>query len=189
MTAPREGSPATAPAALAFRVARAADADAVANLVNTAYRGDSSRRGWTTETDLVGGPRTDADWLAEIVATPGNVVLLALRGELLVGCVHLESTHGGGAFLGMLTVRPDLQAAGLGRQLLAAAERLAAKALGAVFVELTVLDARTELVAWYERRGYGRTDGQRAFPYGDSRYGLPKRPDLRFVVLRKALRG
>jgi ribosomal protein S18 acetylase RimI-like enzyme len=88
----------------------------------------------------------------------------------------------------MLTVRPDRQAAGIGRRLLAAAEKYAAAELGASYLEMTVIGARAELIAWYERRGYARTGERRPFPYGDERFGLPRRPDLDFEVLRKTLR-
>lgn len=174
-----------------FAVERAGpdDAEAIAALVNSAYRGDSSRAGWTTEADLVGGQRTDAPGILGTVES-GNRRLLVHRapgGELLA-CVLLECKPGGGCYLGMLTVRPDRQAAGIGRRLLAAAERYAAAELGASYVEMTVIALRGELIAWYERRGYSRTGERRAFPYGDERFGLPRRPDLEFEVLLKPLR-
>lgn len=172
---------------LACTPATTADAADVAVLVNSAYRGDSSRGGWTTEADLLGGQRTDAAAIVELVASRTNVLLLARRdaGDL-VGCVLLER-KGEGAYLGMLTVRPDLQAAGLGRRLLAAAEAHARTEFGARWVEMTVIEQRRELIAWYERRGYASTGERRPFPYGDERFGLPQRPDLQFVVLRKAM--
>lgn len=167
-----------------FAPATAADVEAVTALVNSAYRGDSSRRGWTTEAHLLGGQRTDAAAIADLVASPGRTLLLARRGDELVGCVLLER-KGDGAYLGMLTVRPDLQAGGVGRRLLAAGEAHASAAFGAQWVEMTVIEQRRELVAWYERRGYAWTGERRPFPYGDERFGLPQRPDLVFVVLRK----
>lgn len=178
-----------AAAPLPVERATAADADAVVALVNSAYRGDSSRVGWTTEADLLGGQRTDADGIRGVVAADASRLLLhrAADGTLLA-CVLLERRPGGGCYLGMLTVRPDRQAAGIGRRLLAAAESYAAAELRASYVEMTVIGARTELIAWYERRGYARTGERRPFPYGDERFGLPRRPDLDFEVLRKALR-
>jgi ribosomal protein S18 acetylase RimI-like enzyme len=173
---------------LAVERAVAADVDALVALVNSAYRGDSSRAGWTTEADLLGGQRVDADGIRDLVAAADKRLLVhrAPDGRLLA-CVLLERKSSGGCYLGMLTVRPDLQAAGFGRRLLAAAESYAAAELGAKYVEMTVIGARTELIAWYERRGYARTGERRPFPYGDERFGLPRRPDLEFEVLSKPL--
>lgn len=171
-------------AELEFAPASVADAAAVAALVNSAYRGAASRCGWTTEADLLGGQRTDRAAIEALVGGPNGTLLLARRRGELVGCVLLERKDDG-AYLGMLTVRPDLQAAGVGRRLLAAGEAHASEAFGARWVEMTVIEQRRELVAWYERRGYVRTGERRPFPYGDERFGLPQRPDLVFVVLRR----
>ena len=170
-------------------IATDADLDAIAALVNSGYRGDSSRAGWTTEADFLGGQRTDADALrADLAARPG-AVLLALRdepgGELL-GSVWLEPRGADVWYLGMLTVRPDLQARQLGRTLLAEGERYA-QSRGARRMRLSVITVRDTLIAWYERRGYVRTGETLPFPYGDERFGLPLRDDLRFEVLEKAL--
>jgi GNAT superfamily N-acetyltransferase len=172
---------------LVTRVATLADAAALDALVNSAYRGDSSRAGWTTEADLLAGQRVDVDGLKEVIATPGHVILLSEdeRGAP-TACLHLERT-GDGCYLGMLTVRPTLQGTGLGRQLLAAAERFAVEEWSARSMHMTVIQQRLELIAWYERRGYERTGVSKPFPYGDERFGLPRRSDLVFEVLRKAL--
>jgi ribosomal protein S18 acetylase RimI-like enzyme len=176
-------------AALPVERATASDAAEVVALVNSAYRGDSSRAGWTTEADLLGGQRTDVAGILDAIAADERRLLLHRAAEgVLLACVLLERRPGGGCYLGMLTVRPDLQAAGLGRRLLAAAEKYAAAELGASYVEMTVIGVRTELIAWYERRGYARTGERRPFPYGDERFGQPRRPDLAFEVLRKSLR-
>jgi len=167
-----------------LREASADDVSALVALVNSAYRGDSSRAGWTTEAELLGGQRIDAERLAETIATPDNVVLVHEAEGVPVGCVHLERI-GDAAYLGMLTVRPTLQGAGLGRRLLEAAERFAVRAWGVASIHMTVIVQRAELIAWYERRGYVRTGERRPFPYGDERFGLPRRPDLEFEVLRK----
>jgi ribosomal protein S18 acetylase RimI-like enzyme len=164
-----------------------ADVEALVALVNGAYRGDSGRLGWTTEADLLGGQRADSAGIAELLADPNSVVIVMREGRQLAACVHLERLPGGVAYLGMLTVRPDAQRSGLGRQILAAAELHAQRHFGARAVEMTVIEARRELIAWYERRGYRLTGEFRPFPYGDSRFGLPLRDDLRFVVMRRSL--
>jgi GNAT superfamily N-acetyltransferase len=171
---------------LATRAATAADAPALVTLVNSAYRGDSSKAGWTTEADLLGGQRIDVEGLAATIVTPGNIVLLHEQDHVPVGCVHLERT-GEGCYLGMLTIRPTMQGTGLGRQLLEAAERWAIEHWFSRSVHMTVIVQRIELIGWYERRGYIRTGEHKPFPYGDERYGLPRRADLVFEVLCKRL--
>ena len=170
-------------------IATDADLDAIAALVNSGYRGESSRAGWTTEADFLGGQRTDADALrADLAARPG-AVLMTLRDEpggALLGSVWLEPQGRDVWYLGMLTVRPDLQARQLGRTLIAEAEAYAASH-GARRMRMSVINMRDTLIAWYERRGYARTGETLPFPYGDERFGVPKRSDLRFEVLEKAL--
>jgi ribosomal protein S18 acetylase RimI-like enzyme len=169
------------------RTADAADVPSLVALVNGAYRGESSRRGWTTEEHLVGGQRTDAGTLTRAIGTPGQVILVLWQGETACGCVLLEDKPERTCYLGLLTVQPDLQAAGIGRRLLAAGEAWAAERFGSLYVEMTVVEQRGELIAWYERRGYRATGEIRPFPYEDERFGLPKRDDLRFVVLRRRI--
>lgn len=173
---------------ISVRVAQPADAPAIVDLVNSAYRGESSRAGWTTETDLLGGQRTDVAAIREFIAgAPAQRMLLnedVTHG--LQACVQLQN-RGDHAYLGMLTIKPTLQAGGLGRAMLAAAEHDVKTQWGLTRMVMTVIEQRTELIAWYERRGYSRTGETAAFPYGDSRFGEPKRPDLRFVVLAKDL--
>ncbi len=172
---------------LTLRVATVADVPALVALVNSAYRGDSSRAGWTTEADILDGQRIDAERLAETLATPDTVVLLDEAGGTPMACVQLERTGAADCYLGMLTIRPTLQGGGLGRRLLDAAEHWAATRWGSRSMHMTVIVQRTELIAWYERRGYARTGEFKPFPYGDERFGLPQRDDLEFEVLRKTL--
>lgn len=161
----------------------------VVALVNAAYRGSEAKRGWTHEADYLAGQRTDLATLeADLAGSPGARVMVwrdAPKGEIL-GCVWLEPA-GEHWYLGMLSVRPDLQDRRLGRQILDAAETLAAEA-GARRMRLTVIGIRDTLIAWYERRGYCRTGETEPFPYGDLRFGEPLRADLAFVVFEKPLR-
>ena len=174
------------PGALAFRDAVEEELDALVALVTSAYRGDASRVGWTTEADLLDGERIDREVLREDLLRPRSRVLLAeFDGELLA-CAHVAEIEGYGYF-GMFAVRPELQGGGLGKAVLAEAERIAREDWGLSKLRMTVIDVRDELIAWYQRRGYRRTGISKPFPYGDERFGIPKRDDLRFEVLEKDL--
>jgi ribosomal protein S18 acetylase RimI-like enzyme len=181
---------------LAFRFARSGDVPGIVDLVESAYRGESSREGWTTEADLLDGRRTDADAISAVVAGPGSVMLLAEAGGRLVGCCQLQqrrpppastSPFTAGAYFGTFAVRPGGQGQGWGGQILAEAERLAREEWSAGTMVMSVLAQRPDLIAWYERRGYRRTGETTPFPYGNERFGVPRRPDLSFAILAKPL--
>ena len=174
------------PPAATFRLATAADVAPIVALVESAYRGEVSRKGWTTEADLLDGQRTDPAGVAELIAKPGSCLLLAEQGGALLACANLER-RGHIGYFGMFSVRPDLQGGGIGRAMLAEAERLARDEWHCREMQMTVISVRDELIAWYERRGYARTGQYSPFPYGDARFGIPKRDDLRFELLVKPL--
>ena len=176
----------TVTAPLQFRAATPDDVPAVVALVESAYRGDASRAGWTTEADLLDGRRTGPDDVGAVIARPLSRLLLAERGGALVACAHVAVEDGAGYF-GMFSVVPGLQGGGIGHAVLAEAERVARADFGMAMMRMTVIDVREELIAWYERRGYRRTGLKKPFPYGDARFGLPRRDDLRFEVLEKPL--
>lgn len=171
---------------VSFRAALPADVDAIVALVESAYRGHASRAGWTTEADLLDGRRTNAEDVLANIRRPLSQVLLAFQDEKLVACAHVAVEDGAGYF-GMFSVAPTLQRSGLGKAMMAEAERIALEDYGMALMRMTVIDVRDELIAWYERRGYRRTGVTKPFPYGDERFGIPLRPDLRFEVLEKAL--
>jgi len=174
---------------LSFRPAAPADAAAVVGLVNSGYRGESSKRGWTTEADILGGQRTDEGKVLEMIAASGSRVELALAADgALIACVHLKKEDAATCYLGMLTVDPARQAGGVGKEMLKRSEELA-RAWGCTRVRMTVIDVRAELIAYYERRGYARTGRTEPFPEGDPRFGLPKVRGLRFAELVKPLAG
>ena len=172
------------PPPFALRPATAADVPALAALVNRAYRDAAARQGWTTEAHLFDGPRTDETALHELLAAPNAVILQSFDAAGgLVGCVYLQA-RAGRLYLGMLAVAPEAQALGAGRHLLAAAETQARRQ-GCPRIKITVLAARPELLAWYERRGYARTGATEPFP-ADARFGRPRQA-LELLVLEKAL--
>ena len=171
---------------LHFRAARLADLDAIVDLVTSAYRGDASRAGWTTEADFLDGNRIDAEVLRADIERPRSRVLLAERDGQLLACAHVSEDDGAGYF-GMFSVVPGLQGGGIGKQVLAECERIAREDWRLPAMRMTVIDVRDELIAFYQRRGYRRTGITKPFPYGDARFGEPKRDDLRFEVLEKTL--
>jgi ribosomal protein S18 acetylase RimI-like enzyme len=173
---------------LTFRDATVDDVAELVPLIESAYRGDSSRRGWTTEADLLDGQRTDPEGVRAVITTPTSRMLMAVADDgRLVACCQIERHHDGVGYFGMFAVSPLLQGAGIGGRLLAEAERAVSQEWQADTMEMMVIRQRRDLIAWYERRGYEVTAETRSFPYGDPRYGLPRRGDLAFAVLVKSL--
>lgn len=176
---------------LHFRAATTADIDAIVALVESAYRGDASRQGWTTEADFLDGRRTGADDVAACLARERSRIVLAERDGVMLACAHVAEgqtdQERGAGYFGMFSVRPDLQGGGIGKHVLAEAERIARDDWQLATMRMTVIDIRDELIAFYERRGYHRTGITKPFPYGDARFGLPTRDDLRFEILEKEL--
>lgn len=148
-------------------------------LLEAAYRGDSARAGWNHEADILDDERIDLSELEAMLADPAVTILAAREGDDLIGCVAVTRRNESLGYLGMLCVAPTLQSAGLGRRLLDAAEDHAC-ALGLAVMEMTVIDSRASLIAWYVRRGYALTGETRPFP-------VLRDPPITFVVLEKRL--
>ena len=170
-----------------IRPATRPDLPTLHTLIESAYRGDSARHGWTHEADLLDGQRIDLTMLGEIIDDPDQRILVAVEGATIIGCVEIARKERGKSYLGLLSVDPLRQASGLGKHLIAAAEHAAATYFGARVIEMTVIRQRSELIAYYERRGYSLTGEERPFPIGDERFGLPKTSDLAFVVMAKEI--
>ncbi len=165
---------------LTIRLARDEDLPRLHAVIERAYRGEEARSGWTHEADLLEGTRTDIHSLRAIIANRGDRLLMIARADSPVGCVQVSDRGNGMAYLGLLCVDPTLQAGGIGKRLVEAAEQLAREAFAATDIEMTVIENRVELIAYYERRGYVRTEERRDFP-------LPVVPPLYMAVLVKSL--
>jgi ribosomal protein S18 acetylase RimI-like enzyme len=160
------------------------DIPALVQLLNSAYRGEESKKGWTSEADMVDGDlRTDETNMKELMNQPGAVFLKYTNEENEIkGCVFLHERESK-LYLGMLSVSPSLQTKGIGKQLMAASERYAKqKACPAIFMR--VISIRYELIAWYERQGYYKTGETQAF--NNSKFGTAKQP-IEFIMLQKDL--
>mgnify|MGYP002382427037 CR=1 FL=1 len=166
-----------------MRLAGASDAPAIAALVESAYRGDESLKGWTSEAGFIEGDRTSADEISALVRNPLARFVLAFDGADLIGC-SLVKNEGGEGYFGMFSVRPARQGGGLGKRILEEAEKVARATWNCKSMKMTVISIRHELIAFYERRGYRHTATE-PFPF-DEHPGV-KRRDFHFVVLSKAL--
>lgn len=164
---------------IAISPASPADVPALKFLLESAYRGDAARQGWNHEADILDDERIGTNELEEMLADPAVTILTAREGDRLIGCVAITCKDGSLAYLGMLCVLPTLQSGGLGRKLLDAGEDYA-RALGIAAMEMTVIDSRLALIAWYERRGYAATGETRPFP-------VLRDPPITFIVLEKRL--
>ena len=172
-------------ARLSFRKAASSDAETLDALVNSAYRGESSKQGWTTEADLLDGTRTNKADIESMIIQKGSMILLCLEGMEIIGCSHLELA-GAECQLGMLVVKPGLQSQGIGKQLIQVAEVTARETWGVRTITMSVISVRHELIAFYERRGYRRTGRKKPF-VADDTHGFPKSQPIEFEVLEKIL--
>ncbi|AOW10453.1 GNAT family N-acetyltransferase [Flavobacterium gilvum] len=158
------------------------DVSALEKLVNSAYRGETSKQGWTTEANLLQGKRIDTHELSALFQNKENTILKFTKDNTIVGCVLLVN-KGDKIYLGMLTVSPNLQNSGIGKQLLKAAETHALE-LNINKIVMTVISIREELIAWYNRHGFADTGDREPFPLNDTDAIIAEKP-LEFVVLEK----
>lgn len=157
---------------------------ALTTLINSAYRGETSKKGWTTEAHLLEGKRTTEEELTEIISDPKNTFLKFTENDQIIGSVLLvEKEHQ--LYVGMLTVSPELQNSGIGKKMLAEAENHA-KTLGLSTLSMTVVSVRSELIAWYKRHGYVETGEREDFPSSDIHINISDKP-LEFIFLEKRI--
>jgi len=170
-----------------FNIQKACTSDIprLAEMINRCYRGEASKKGWTTEADLIAGDlRTDEADLTKLMANDAAIILTCSQAKAgIVGCVYLEK-KGERLYLGMLSVDLDWQASGIGKRLLLAAEANA-NSLGCTAIFMQVISARTSLIDWYSRYGYQPTGERMPFDV-DTKFGIPKVP-LEFWIYEKKL--
>ena len=165
-----------------FETANPGDTAALVALINSAYRGEGSKKGWTTEADLLDGTRTDEENIRSLIADPNGLILKCINeNKQLIGCVNLQK-QGNKLYLGMLTVSPEMQAGGIGKQLLNAS-LVHAKQIGCQAVYMSVISLRKELIAWYERHGFVKTGEVKPFPVGE-KFGIQKQP-LEMLIMER----
>ncbi|MFN0111418.1 MAG: GNAT family N-acetyltransferase [Blastocatellia bacterium] len=170
---------------ITFRKAAVEEANFIARLVNSAYRGDSSKAGWTSEADLLDGQRTDQQEIQSLIQDDRSMILLCQQGDEVIGSVLLQQKDDT-AYLGMFVVRPDLQGNGIGKRFIQIAESTAQQEWGSRKIIMSVITLRPELIAFYQRRGYRRTGEALPFP-DDPAAGIPLVPGLQFEMLEKEL--
>lgn len=158
------------------------DVSTLNKLINSAYRGESSKKGWTTEANLLEGNRTTEKELTEIIQDKKNTILKFTENNQIVGCVLLIEKKDQ-LYLGMLTVSPELQNSGIGKKLLQQAEMHALE-LSLSKIVMTVITVREELISWYKRHGYVDTGAREAFPVSDV-FSQTSNEPLEFMVLEK----
>ncbi|KAF7540368.1 hypothetical protein G7Z17_g12229 [Cylindrodendrum hubeiense] len=174
---------------LTFRKADPSDVPSVLTLVESAYRGDTSRKGWTTEADIFSGDRITAPGVLAKITDPCGAVLLGHDSAgALVTCAEILRRDDGVVYFGMFAVDPERQGGGIGRQTLERAEAYAREEWNSTLIEMSVIWFRDELIAWYVRRGYRKTKETKPFPYAEQlKNGGVLRDDLYFAVLDKEL--
>lgn len=169
---------------MSIQIADLNDVPALVALMDKAYRGENSKQGWTSEGDLfVGTKRTDQEAVIKLMSQPAAVFLKYVDEDDIVACVFLNKKKQR-LYLGMFAVSPDTQGKGIGKKMLKAADDYA-KQTSCMSIYMTVITVREDLIAWYERNGYKRTDRVLPFPV-DERYGVPTQP-LEMIVLEKMI--
>jgi len=147
----------------AIHLAEAKNAEAIARLVNFAYRSKLINNGWSNESELVAGHRIDDESVLALMQQPQSVILLCNMDKRLLACAHLLNTDGT-VYLGMLSVIPEVQGMGIGKRMLQQAEDYAWNNMEADAIIMDVISQRTELISFYQRRGYVIHGQEKEYP-------------------------
>ncbi|MBE2217054.1 MAG: GNAT family N-acetyltransferase [Ignavibacteria bacterium] len=170
-----------------FKIAAAGDAEKITTLVNSVYRGENSKKGWTTEADFLGGIRITEEKVRDIIGQAGDHIILAVIESNIIGCVQLENPPGMEySYFGMLSVDVDYQSKGIGKILINECERYTKEVLGLSEIRMKVINRRKELIEYYERRGYISTGELEVFGSKEGTFGDPTE-ELVFETFSKKL--
>lgn len=182
-----------------FRFARQADTAPLVDLIERAYRGEETAGSWNSESHLLKGPRTDMVEISTLIAREDSRFLLAEAGGKLVGCCLVQGLGRepttpatstlkipNAAYFGMFAIDPTVHGGGLGKLLIAEAERRVQDLWGATQMVMTVINLRTALIQWYERRGYRQTGATLPFPFSETSGETTR--DFHLIEMRKDLR-
>lgn len=170
---------------LSFRPALLSESSRIASLANAAYRGETSRQGWTTEADLLDGLRTTTLEVQRLIKSEHSIILLGIKSNEIIASVCLEKDTDA-VHIGMFVVNPAMQGSGIGKQLLAYAESYAQQHWGISKFLMHVISVRQELIGFYVRRGYRRTGKVRSFPVNPAMW-QPKMDGLQLEQLEKSV--
>ncbi len=163
-----------------FEPANLDDAESINMLINQAYRGEE---GWTIETKIIAGERSSIDDVKKLIQNPETHLFVALINGLIAACISVEEKENQ-VYIGTFAVNPSLQNQGVGKQVLSFAEEYAANQLGAQKLIMVVISQREELISFYERRGYRRTDEISEYPV-HLNVGIPTVEGLTVECLEK----
>jgi ribosomal protein S18 acetylase RimI-like enzyme len=168
-----------------IQLATIKDSEAIVALLNSAYRGEESKKGWTSEANLISGEtRTNLATVELLIKEEKSVFLKYTNANFeLCGCVNLQIKTNR-IYLGMFSVNPNLQGFGIGRAILGAAEEYAfSMNINTIF--MSVISVRTELINWYERNGYKKTG--EIIPFEEDAVSGKHLQKLEFIILEKNL--
>lgn len=181
-----------------YRFAVASDADAIVALIEAAYRSPATAGEWDSESHLLTGPRTSHEEIARLIADPDSRFLLAEIDNRIAGCCLVQRRAAtdcmtadvsdrapAGAYFGMFAIDPHIRTSGLGKALIAEAEREVVQLWRSPEMVMTVINVRDRLIEWYQRRGYALTGNRLPFPFTATSGETTRDFDL--VEMRKPL--
>lgn len=169
---------------LKYRLAINTDIAQLVKLINAAYR-QKNENTWTTEAEIVMGERISYAQLEQLFKNHNFHLLVAEQNNQVVACIGLTFDESS-VEIGTFAISPNWQNQGLGKLVLDNAEKYAKDIqFDLKTYVMWVLSVRTELIAFYERRGYIQTGVVEDYPL-DADVGIPQ-VDLHLVEMMKGI--